>query len=147
MYVHLTRDQGKREREALLKALSYQSSPISSSLSSVPPPSPPLPPSLPVILQALCSPFSFSNDIALLSKRFVSAPCSFYHCSSSQNEIGIVQASLLGSILANLLLILGMCFLIGGLRYREQVYDYSLHDEYQAALLTRHRFIIAPSRR
>jgi len=38
-----------------------------------------------------------------------------------QNEIRIVQASLLGSILANLLLILGMCFLIGGLRFREQV--------------------------
>lgn len=38
-----------------------------------------------------------------------------------QNEIRIVQASLLGSILANLLLILGMCFLFGGLRFREQV--------------------------
>lgn len=38
-----------------------------------------------------------------------------------QNEIRIVQASLLGSILANLLLILGMGFLLGGLRYREQV--------------------------
>jgi Ca2+:H+ antiporter len=38
-------------------------------------------------------------------------------------EIRIVQASLLGSILANLLLILGMCFLFGGLRFREQV-DY-----------------------
>lgn len=38
-----------------------------------------------------------------------------------QDEISIVQASLLGSILANLLLILGMGFLLGGLRYREQV--------------------------
>jgi Ca2+:H+ antiporter len=36
-------------------------------------------------------------------------------------EIRIVQASLLGSILANLLLIMGMCFLFGGLRFREQV--------------------------
>lgn len=43
-----------------------------------------------------------------------------------QNEIRIVQASLLGSILANLLLILGMCLLFGGLRFREQVRnDYS----------------------
>lgn len=33
----------------------------------------------------------------------------------------IVQASLIGSILANLLLILGMSFLLGGLRFREQV--------------------------
>ncbi|KAK4132761.1 calcium/proton exchanger [Trichocladium antarcticum] len=40
-----------------------------------------------------------------------------------QNHIRIVQASLVGSILANLLLILGMCFLLGGLRYREQVYN------------------------
>lgn len=38
-----------------------------------------------------------------------------------QDEIRIVQASLLGSILANLLLILGMCFVLGGLRFREQV--------------------------
>jgi Ca2+:H+ antiporter len=40
-----------------------------------------------------------------------------------KNEIRIVQASLLGSILANLLLILGMAFLLGGLRFREQVYN------------------------
>lgn len=38
-----------------------------------------------------------------------------------QNEIRIVQASLLGSILANLLLIMGMAFLLGGLRFQEQV--------------------------
>lgn len=37
------------------------------------------------------------------------------------NEIQIVQAAALGSILSNLLLILGMCFLFGGLRFREQV--------------------------
>lgn len=40
-----------------------------------------------------------------------------------KDEIRIVQASLLGSILANLLLILGMCFLVGGLRYLEQLYN------------------------
>ncbi|KAI9704024.1 MAG: hypothetical protein M1820_005645 [Bogoriella megaspora] len=40
-----------------------------------------------------------------------------------KNEIQIVQASLLGSILANLLLILGMAFLFGGLRFREQIYN------------------------
>lgn len=38
-------------------------------------------------------------------------------------EIRIVQAALLGSILANLLLILGMCFIFGGLRFREQLYN------------------------
>lgn len=40
-----------------------------------------------------------------------------------KNEIRIVQASLIGSLLANLLLILGMAFLIGGLEFREQIYD------------------------
>ncbi|KAK3318918.1 vacuolar calcium ion transporter [Apodospora peruviana] len=40
-----------------------------------------------------------------------------------KNEIRIVQASLLGSILSNLLLILGMAFFLGGLRYREQIYN------------------------
>lgn len=40
-----------------------------------------------------------------------------------KNEIRIVQASLLGSILSNLLLILGMAFLLGGLRFQEQIYN------------------------
>ncbi|KAJ2903093.1 hypothetical protein MKZ38_010431 [Zalerion maritima] len=40
-----------------------------------------------------------------------------------KNEIRIVQSSLLGSILANLLLILGMSFFLGGLRFQEQVYN------------------------
>ncbi|TAQ86113.1 hypothetical protein B7494_g5562 [Chlorociboria aeruginascens] len=53
----------------------------------------------------------------------------------SKNEIRIVQASLLGSILANLLLILGMCFLIGGLRYREQIYNSTI-TQMSACLLS-----------
>jgi Ca2+:H+ antiporter len=39
----------------------------------------------------------------------------------ADNQIRVVQAALLGSILANLLLIMGMAFLLGGLRYQEQV--------------------------
>ncbi|KAF2183203.1 hypothetical protein K469DRAFT_728239 [Zopfia rhizophila CBS 207.26] len=39
------------------------------------------------------------------------------------NQIRVVQAALLGSILANLLLILGMAFLLGGLRFQEQIYN------------------------
>ncbi|KAJ6476910.1 calcium proton exchanger [Mycena sanguinolenta] len=35
-------------------------------------------------------------------------------------ELGIVQSSLLGSVLSNLLLVLGMCFLLGGLKFSEQ---------------------------
>ncbi|GAD99633.1 membrane bound cation transporter, putative [Paecilomyces variotii No. 5] len=51
------------------------------------------------------------------------------------NEIQIVQASLLGSILANLLLIMGMCFLFGGLRFREQLYN-STVTQMSACLLS-----------
>ncbi|PON30742.1 hypothetical protein TGAM01_v200162 [Trichoderma gamsii] len=52
-----------------------------------------------------------------------------------KNEIRIVQASLLGSILANLLLILGMGFFLGGLRFREQVYN-STVTQMSACLLS-----------
>ncbi|CAI4218525.1 unnamed protein product [Parascedosporium putredinis] len=51
------------------------------------------------------------------------------------NQIRIVQASLLGSILANLLLILGMCFFLGGLRFREQIYN-STVTQMSACLLS-----------
>jgi len=36
------------------------------------------------------------------------------------NEIRVVQSSMIGSIFSNLLLVLGMCFFFGGLRYKEQ---------------------------
>lgn len=52
-----------------------------------------------------------------------------------KNEIRIVQASLLGSILANLLLILGMAFLLGGLRFQEQIYN-STVTQMSACLLS-----------
>lgn len=50
------------------------------------------------------------------------------------NEVRIVQAAALGSILSNLLLILGMAFVLGGLRYREQIYNSSV-SQISAALL------------
>ncbi|KAG5979188.1 hypothetical protein E4U55_005465 [Claviceps digitariae] len=52
-----------------------------------------------------------------------------------KDEIRIVQASLLGSILANLLLILGMGFFLGGLRFREQIYN-STVTQMSACLLS-----------
>mmetsp|Transcript_27689 Transcript_27689/g.33687 ORF Transcript_27689/g.33687 Transcript_27689/m.33687 type:complete len:484 (+) Transcript_27689:230-1681(+) len=39
------------------------------------------------------------------------------------NEIRVVQASLLGSIFSNLLLVLGSCFFFGGLKYKEQSFN------------------------
>ena len=52
-----------------------------------------------------------------------------------KNEIRIVQASIIGSVLANLLLILGMAFVLGGLRYREQIYN-STVTQMSACLLS-----------
>lgn len=66
------------------------------------------------------------------------ASCSTYHntnCPSNavemivaiialaKNEIVVVQTSLIGSILSNLLLVLGMCFFFGGLRRQEQYFN------------------------
>ncbi|KAH7031425.1 Sodium/calcium exchanger protein-domain-containing protein [Microdochium trichocladiopsis] len=41
----------------------------------------------------------------------------------THNEIRVVQTSLIGSILSNLLLVLGMCFLFGGINRREQFFN------------------------
>ncbi|KAH8678936.1 Sodium/calcium exchanger protein-domain-containing protein [Tricladium varicosporioides] len=41
----------------------------------------------------------------------------------AKNEITVVQTSLIGSILSNLLLVLGMCFFFGGLRRTEQFFN------------------------
>ncbi|KAL8726084.1 MAG: hypothetical protein Q9181_006181 [Wetmoreana brouardii] len=60
---------------------------------------------------------------ALLNVSFGNAVELIIFIALVKNEIRIVQASLLGSILANLLLILGMSFLIGGLQYQEQLYN------------------------
>ncbi|KAG0673578.1 hypothetical protein C6P40_002808, partial [Pichia californica] len=40
-----------------------------------------------------------------------------------QNQITVVQASMLGSILSNLLLVLGSCFIVGGIRFKEQFFN------------------------
>lgn len=43
--------------------------------------------------------------------------------SLTKNLVVVVQASMLGSILSNLLLVLGMCFFCGGCKYKEQVFN------------------------
>ncbi|KAI9253910.1 calcium/proton exchanger [Phascolomyces articulosus] len=43
--------------------------------------------------------------------------------SLTQNLVVVVQASMLGSILSNLLLVLGMCFWFGGIKYQEQKFN------------------------
>lgn len=44
------------------------------------------------------------------------------YCFDDYLIVSSVQSSLLGSILSNLLLVLGMCFFAGGLRYSEQTF-------------------------
>ncbi|RSL53687.1 hypothetical protein CEP54_010294 [Fusarium duplospermum] len=88
---------------------------------------------------------TFGNAVELIIFMYVNTPESFggqmLQSSSGlrialvKNEIRIVQASLLGSILANLLLILGMGFFLGGLRYREQIYN-STVTQMSACLLS-----------
>ena len=56
---------------------------------------------------------SFGNSVELI----------IFIIALVQNQIRIVQASLIGSVLANLLLILGMSMTLGGLKYQEQIYD------------------------
>ncbi|RYP91294.1 hypothetical protein DL770_002612 [Monosporascus sp. CRB-9-2] len=72
---------------------------------------------------------------ALLNVSFGNAVELIIFIALVKNEIRIVQASLLGSILANLLLILGMAFFLGGLRYREQIYN-STVTQMSACLLS-----------
>lgn len=54
---------------------------------------------------------SFGNAVELI----------IFIIALSAGQVRVVQAAALGSILANLLLILGMAFVAGGLRFREQV--------------------------
>lgn len=56
---------------------------------------------------------SFGNSVELI----------IFIIALIQKQIRIVQASLVGSILANLLLILGMSMTLGGLKFQEQFYD------------------------
>ncbi|RMJ09542.1 hypothetical protein CDV36_010838 [Fusarium kuroshium] len=85
---------------------------------------------------------TFGNAVELIIFMYVNTPESCWmanvpklNIALVKNEIRIVQASLLGSILANLLLILGMGFFLGGLRYREQIYN-STVTQMSACLLS-----------
>ncbi|KAI3652712.1 hypothetical protein MP228_002137 [Amoeboaphelidium protococcarum] len=53
----------------------------------------------------------------------------------SNNLIRVVQASLLGSILSNILLVLGCCFFFGGLKYKVQSFS-NVGAQTSAALLS-----------
>jgi Ca2+:H+ antiporter len=61
------------------------------------------------------------------------------------NEIRIVQASMLGSILSNILLVLGCCFFIGGLRYQEQTFNSTVASTMSSLLTVATSSLIIPA--
>ncbi|CAO3667108.1 unnamed protein product [Rhizopus stolonifer] len=56
--------------------------------------------------------------------------------SLSQNLVIVVQASMLGSILSNSLLVLGMCFICGGYKYKEQAFNVTAAQTSASLLFT-----------
>ena len=53
-----------------------------------------------------------------------------------KNEFQVIQAAILGSILATQLLCLGMCFFVGGMRRDEQEFDEAVSEVGSGLLLT-----------
>lgn len=63
----------------------------------------------------------------------------------SRGLYGVVAASLIGSILSNLLLVLGCCFFFGGLRYHEQSFNHTANKVASSLLFMACIAIIIPS--
>lgn len=62
-----------------------------------------------------------------------------------KNEVVIVQTSLIGSILSNLLLVMGMCFFFGGLRRQEQYFNMTVAQTAASLLALAIAGIIIPT--
>ena len=59
--------------------------------------------------------------------------------------IPVIQAAILGSILTNLLLCLGMCFFVGGLKRKEQVFHAAISEVGSGLLLVAGFALLIPS--
>ncbi|KAL1957437.1 hypothetical protein VTO42DRAFT_6005 [Malbranchea cinnamomea] len=62
-----------------------------------------------------------------------------------QNQIRIVQASMLGSILSNILLVLGCCFLFGGIRHHEQTFNSTVASTMSSLMAVASASLIIPA--
>jgi Ca2+:H+ antiporter len=62
-----------------------------------------------------------------------------------KNEIRIVQASMLGSILSNILLVLGCCFFAGGIKYREQSFNSTVASTMSSLMTVATSSLIIPA--
>ncbi|KAI9850165.1 MAG: hypothetical protein M1838_006010 [Thelocarpon superellum] len=63
----------------------------------------------------------------------------------NQNEIRIVQASMIGSILSNLLLVLGTCFLVGGWGRVQQTFNMTAASTMSSLLAVASNSLIIPA--
>ncbi|KAI9811229.1 MAG: hypothetical protein M1827_005561 [Pycnora praestabilis] len=60
-------------------------------------------------------------------------------------EIRIVQSSMLGSILSNILLVLGCCFLAGGIKYKEQMFNSTVASTMSSLMAVASASLIIPA--
>ncbi|KAK1149324.1 Vacuolar calcium ion transporter [Aspergillus melleus] len=60
-------------------------------------------------------------------------------------QIRVVQASMLGSILSNILLVLGCCFFVGGLRYSEQTFNSTVASTMSSLMTVASASLIIPA--
>ena len=67
------------------------------------------------------------------------------HNSVNNSLIPVIRAAILGSILANLLLCLGFCFFVGGLRRNEQEFDEVISEVGNGQLLMAGFGLLIPS--
>ncbi|KAJ5403486.1 hypothetical protein N7509_003357 [Penicillium cosmopolitanum] len=61
------------------------------------------------------------------------------------NQIRVVQASMLGSILSNILLVLGCCFFVGGLKYSEQSFNSTVASTMSSLMAVASASLIIPA--
>lgn len=67
------------------------------------------------------------------------------HNSVNDNLIPVIQAAILGSILANLLLCLGFCFLVGGMTRHEQEFHEAISEVGSGLMLVAGFGLLIPS--
>lgn len=60
-------------------------------------------------------------------------------------QIRVVQASMLGSILSNILLVLGCCFLVGGLRFQQQYFNTTVASTMSSLMTVSSASLIIPA--
>ncbi|KAJ5636699.1 uncharacterized protein N7484_010012 [Penicillium longicatenatum] len=62
-----------------------------------------------------------------------------------EKQIRVVQASMLGSILSNILLVLGCCFFVGGLRFSEQSFNTTVASTMSSLMAVASASLIIPA--